>query len=948
MTSEFQQAILHHFRQDDRPWPHGPQPSKPPPSFEDAWAHLVAYVKELTREERFAELAGLPWDQGYVDPPVTLHVPGRSNSFICNLVSPVAHVLYGPILRWGPAEHVRKKKGVQQQEHDRKKVLRQQVWFFPDDDKMKTSTVLTLPASEAQHVTEEFLAHWPDFSDAGWQGPRVLLLGTSDPKAGVLLRVERFDAKWQQEPWAFAEPRRATSGDSFDNEEEIPPLGRQACAVRLAYSPVGRAVAPRRRPAEPGDRPAYDCTFFLNYLVREFSRNQFPRPRRDPACGGAYGRVVGLDMGTYSTSVGWDVLEMGEGVPSRSSGPDVRSCWKVLAGSPQTAARHGVGEEVEHVYGGYWPTSLRWLGLLRLDKAAEVSPSGFPIDTRILKDDSYAFPHRLALPCKAEDGAGAKRRSPPFKWPNLITADGFYARDPVESAKLLLRRYLEELFWTLFAQWLRPYWPGGSPGAFENAPVRYRLARLVVASLHAPGVPFGAKRHEVVFGKVLGEVLGKIWDKLAKVPDGLRPPVAADGLEPPVPNNGLDVRPSVSEPVAAQGASGSASGRTAAFAPGLHVVADLGGVSLSISSWLQPRGSPRDRVGPDVAGTRLRGSFMLGGEVLLDALGLVDGHRAWCKRPLAQTRPGEVWEQCRQDERQGLRDLIRKGDVAAQDANTGPAAAERLREVLERRVVGLVSLYTQAVRESSPWQLGRGAPVSLHLVGEGWKLLHLDEADEHRADRAEKSVSDRLHVFLPDLSAIAARLDPAGHVSVSHVEKRHLTGWLVKHTWKTVVAEDEGQTAPSLDAGPEDGFRPLLGLDLSYEPLAGRPEPPQHHLPFFSPFAGEKPLSQPVHVDDADRFMMTFCEESGWDPTEVTILLNELEPDRLRQDPDSLAEMLVPDGGLVQPAERLHNSRERFEGCFWSWMIREYGHFLLALHLIRTLLDTDGQGPPAT
>ncbi len=918
------------------------------------WNTLIDELVDVCRKAK-RPLAGVKLRDPEPPGVVLIDRPHHPEPLVSNLLPPSAHLLCPSVLSWGaaagpfpvPAE-ADDEDGAGAAQPEPMASFEQRVVFFPGVPALRTEVtrVYQRQADTVRRLEGDFLAHWPSFSDPGWRGPRVLLFGAGDGRADVRLYLTDFSG--DERLFRFFSKEHGQRRTRYHYAVSVPPLGQGPCAIRLVCRPPEGAPRTGR----------YDCTFFAHHLLEGISPQLFATPRTNPTGRKGYSLVVGLDIGTTTTCVRWHSADSDR---QRGGGPKPDTGWRVLAGSRATAARYGAGEDMELVGGEFWPSCVRWRGPLPDLSGRDpvlTSSSGFPLDESDLEARANAFPTRLALACDVRgDDADSVCTidSPPFKWPDLLAQDAGTRSDEVEGvARVLLRRYLEALFWTLFAQWLRPMPAGGAPAREgggrspgQAAYGRQPMTDLVVANLYSPGVPFGARSYEEVLAEELGQVLTRIWNRLRKVrpgepPVGPTPPAADLAVTEPMAARGARYLAGADDGPRAKAGTGRASrpdrprsrrGARAEFdtKPGVNVVADLGGLNLSVSAWLQP---PEPDQAP-VAG--FRGFFTLGGELFLNALALVEGHRTWsAQAQRSEYTVSQDRRRHRDEQRRGLHRLIR---TAGRDGWT--SRARRLRTVLGRRAVGLLALFTQAVRAASPRRLGRGAPVSVYLVGQGWKLLHLDEEDRDRVEKAESAVFDGLLAFLPDLGGIAKWVDGSRHVAVRHVDKELLTEWLVRYAYDLRLSAGASGDGERTRAESDELFRPLLGIGLSHAPQGPGPPPPSRHLPYFTPHVGQGPLPWPMSSSERDAFLARFRELSGWRPDEVAIDSFQWFPDRAQP------EMAWLENRLAVRPNRLPlqdiRSKVGFEGSFWSYMSRRYGASLITLDLVRQELD-DGEG----
>jgi len=160
----------------------------------------------------------------------------------------------------------------------------------------------------------------------------------------------------------------------------------------------------------------------------------------------------------------------------------------------------------------------------------------------------------------------------------------------------------------------------------------------------------------------------------------------------------------------------------------LEAFVDFGGLTLQITVRL-PRAQGRPE--PFIPGSSM--SYLLGGERLIDAAAFAAADR---------DAPAALRDAYRTTARR-WRALIASGGSlrdaeAARHRDVGEALLQTVISLVRRQLEG-------TLRRAAPdLTTLRGAGVRLNLIGEGWKLVALDIADEERETEALRRIEDHL------------------------------------------------------------------------------------------------------------------------------------------------------------------------------------------------------------
>ena len=526
------------------------------------------------------------------------------------------------------------------------------------------------------------LALSPPFLAADWKGNLCLRAGAR--RAGGPGAPVRL---WLGAPASPASPERGVGGETAVTW--VMPRGN------AVYDPEWPAGWPRwavlrlaegREPQALWELPAIwrACTGTSPEASAIASASAAPGMLRIAVDIGSTSTVIVEEDNAAAGSVGAKLLPPGAPRPSPSG-------FRRLAGDPASAHEVGCAEQLL-APGSQLPTALA------------------AASARALVDLVTGVPDavdQLWLPqAPAADGDLAPLLIDRFKSPELLLLSDWLAQlppplaDRTEVSRRVLEAYAYQLGRTLAAAHSSPLvTPEGG---------RWALHRPNLASAEAvltyPDCAFDAgARHpfSAVFdgvGRQLCRGLAGAWAS------------ASHRL--------------VADPAAAR----AGRGRSRDQRHPLEMFVDFGGLTLQISVRLPQAGG---RPAPFIPGSSV--SYLLGGERVIDAAAFAGADR---------DSPEAVRDAYRTAARR-WRTLIASGG-ALRDAEASRHRA--VGEAVLQTVIALVRRQLEGtLRRAAPDRTAlRGAGVRLHLLGEGWKLVALDAADEQRETEALRRIEEHL------------------------------------------------------------------------------------------------------------------------------------------------------------------------------------------------------------
>ena len=399
---------------------------------------------------------------------------------------------------------------------------------------------------------------------------------------------------------------------------------------------------------------------------------------------------LSVDIGSTSTVVAEEdnaaAGAVGVNLLPRGVRRSVPSGFRRLAGDPATAHRVGCADHLL-APGGQLPTALCAPGRAAADDLLHGSEGA--ID-------------QLWLPQGAPDGSSLLLDR--FKSPELLLLSEWLAQlgeaDPAAVSRQLLETYAHHLGRTLAVAHATPL---VTPEGGQWTRRRPRLSSCEAVVTYPP-CAFDAAA-QVPFREVFDGVGARLCEALRTAWTAATHRLIAD-------------------PIAAAAVRGKAHDERHP----VEVLADFGGLTLQVT--VRTPHAP-GRAEPFIAGSSM--SYLLGGERLIDAAAFAAADR---------DAPETLRESYR-DAARRWRTMIAAGEglrdgEAARHAAVGDALLGLVLSLVRRQVQG-------TLRRCGPsGEALRGAGISLHLLGEGWKLVALDAADDLREAETLRRIEEHL------------------------------------------------------------------------------------------------------------------------------------------------------------------------------------------------------------